>query len=325
MDMARVCSIGELLIDFTPAGKSGTGNVLFERNPGGGPANVAVAVSMLGVESAFLGKVGKDMFGLFLRDVLSNRKVDVSGLVFSENVNTTLAFVHLDDRGDRSFSFYRNPGADMMYESCEIAYGLIDTCDILHFSSVSLTHEPSRTAVKEAVAYGKKKKKIISYDPNLRKMLWDDEKTARKEIAGMLPYADILKVSDEELLFLTGEKDVDKATSLLYEGGNRLIFSTLGPRGCLYMHKNGSRRLKTYDTAIVDTTGSGDAYVGAVLFKILQKGTDIGELTDDTLHDIADFANAAGSVAATRKGAIPSMPTEEQVEDCRKNTGLYEA
>lgn len=322
--MANICTIGELLIDFTPSGISAGGNRLFEQNPGGGPANVAVAASVLGESSSFIGKVGRDGFGSFLKTVLENKRVDTSGLVFSGEVHTTLAFVHLDDQGDRSFSFCRNPGADMMLEPGEVAYSLIDQCEIFHFSSVSLTSEPCRTAVREAVVYAKKKNKLISYDPNLRRMLWDNQDRAKKEIAGMLPYADILKVSEEELEFLTGESDVQTATRKLFLAGNSLIFSTLGPKGCLYMHAAGSRRLKTYHTRIADTTGSGDAYVGAILFKMVRNRISVQDLTDDHLYDMADFANAAGAMAATAKGAIPAMPTLEQVERCRKTVSLYE-
>ncbi|MFO7612039.1 MAG: carbohydrate kinase [Clostridia bacterium] len=320
--MNEICCMGEVLIDFTPAGISENGNTLFERNPGGGPANVAVAASVLGAPAMFMGKVGNDEFGRFLERTLKDRNVDTSGLVHDFDSNTTLAFVQLDKNGNRSFSFYRSPGADMMYSEADIDYGIIDRCGILHFSTVSMTQEPSRTATRKVVEYAREKGRIISFDPNLRELLWDSLEEAKTVISSMLQYADILKISKEELEFLTGKDDVEEATEEIFNKGIGLIFSTLGPDGCYYRHRNGRGHLQTYNTKVVDTTGSGDAFAGAVLYKthMLDKHPSI--LGNGELYEIADFANAAGACAATGKGAIPSMPGLEQIEKCRRTTPL---
>lgn len=322
--MMKVCSMGEILIDFTPSGMSDKGNVLFERNPGGGPANVAVAVSMLGAPSFFMGKAGNDEFGRFLKKTLLDKNVNTSGMLFSQEVNTTLAFVQLDASGNRNFSFYRNPGADMMFSTDDINYKIIDECDIVHISSVSMTDEPARTATKTVAKYAYDNGKIVSFDPNLRELLWKDLADARKQIKSLLKFTHVLKVSEEEVKFLTGKNDLKAAVEELYETGIPLVFATLGPAGCLYKHASGSEKLNTYDTKVVDTTGSGDAFVGAVLYKLVELNKRPEQLTNNEVYEITDFANAAGAFAATAKGAIPSLPTKEQVEQCKKNTSLLE-
>ncbi len=322
--MMKVCSMGEILIDFTPSGTSAKGNVLFERNPGGGPANVAVAASMLGVPSFFMGKAGNDEFGRFLKQTLVDKNVDASGMLFSDEVNTTLAFVQLDSSGNRSFSFYRNPGADMMFSADDINYKIIDECDIVHISSVSMTSEPSRTATKTVAEYAFDKGKTVSFDPNLRELLWKDLDDAYEQIKSIFKFTHILKVSEEEARFLTGEDDLETAVVKLSETGIPLVFATLGAAGCIYRHASGTGRLSTYDTRVVDTTGSGDAFVGAVLYKMAELDKRPEQLTKSEVHEITDFANAAGAFAATEKGAIPSLPTKDQVEQCRKNTPLLE-
>lgn len=317
--MLKICFVGEVLIDFTPAGLSKNGNTLFERNPGGGPANAAVAASVLGAPSYFMGMAGYDEFGKFLKRTFEDKNVDTEGFVYCKTVNTTLAFVQLDETGNRSFSFYRNPGADMMFSESNINYNIIDDCDILHFSSVSMSKGNSRNATRKAVEYAKSKGKLISFDPNLRELLWDNLTEAKEVISSMLSYADVLKISGEELEFITGEKDVEKASEMMFEKGIPLIFSTLGPEGCYFRHKSGSESLRTYATNVIDTTGSGDAFIGAVLYKIAKYGTSLDKLSKADVYDIADFANAAGSTAATVKGGIPSMATVEQVEECRSS------
>lgn len=320
--MLKICFIGEVLIDFTPSGISENGNTLFERNPGGGPANASVAASVLGAPAYFLGMAGYDEFGKFLKKTLEDKKVNTKGFVFSKTVNTTLAFVQLDETGNRSFSFYRNPGADMMLSERDINYEIIDECDILHFSSVSMSKGNSREATQKAVDYAKSKGKLISFDPNLRELLWDNLEEAHEVISSVIGNADILKISGEELEFITGKKDIEEATEILFRRGIPLIFSTLGSKGCYYRHICGSERLETYNTKVIDTTGSGDAFIGAVLYKISKLGADIENLTKKDIHEIADFSNAAGSQAATKKGGIPSMPTVEQVEACRASVPL---
>jgi fructokinase len=320
--MLKICFIGEVLIDFTPAGLSSNGNILFERNPGGGPANAAVAAAVLGAPSYFIGMAGQDMFGTFLKKTFEDKNVDTTGFRYCEDVNTTLAFVQLDETGNRSFSFYRNPGADMMLMEKDVDFDIIDDCDILHFSSVNMSKGESRNTTRKVVDYARAKGKIISFDPNLRELLWDSLDEAKKIIDEMIGYSDILKISGEEIEFLTGEKDIVKATEILFKRNIPLIFTTLGPDGCYYRHENGSGFLRAYATKVVDTTGSGDAFVGAVLYKTAVLGKTLSELTNTEIYEMADFANAAGSVAATIKGGIPSMPDVNRVNECRNTTPL---
>ena len=217
--MFDVVALGELLIDFTPAGTSEAGNVLFERNPGGAPANVLAAVTKLGGTGALIGKVGSDQFGFFLRDVLEKHGIDGRGLRFSHDVNTTLAFVQLNEHGDRSFSFYRKPGADTTLAPEDLDFGLIDSAKIFHFGSLSMTDEPARSATRTALEYARKKGKIITYDPNWRPVLWTSDEQAKENMLFGLQYADVLKISEEELMFLTGSGDIDAGSRRFLERG----------------------------------------------------------------------------------------------------------
>ena len=315
-----VVALGELLIDFTPAGVSAAGNELYERNPGGAPANVLAAVSRLGGSAAFIGKVGDDRFGRYLGGTLEKLKVDTRGLRFSPVTPTTLAFVHLNADGDRSFSFYRNPGADTTLQADEVDTGLIDGCRIFHFGSLSLTDEPSRSATIWAAEYARRAGKLISYDPNWRPPLWKSEAAARKEMLTGLRYADILKVSREELELLTGDPDMERAAKSLLRGGIALVLVTLGPAGCYYRRADGGRRIATYDTGVVDTTGSGDAFLGCLLHGLSRFSGRPEDLPKEQLEDIIDQANAAGALCAAKKGAIPALPTAEELAYCRANT-----
>ncbi|MCX7709893.1 MAG: PfkB family carbohydrate kinase [Clostridia bacterium] len=323
--MFDVVALGELLIDFTPMGLSQAGNELFERNPGGAPANVLAAVRKLGKTSAFIGMVGKDQFGVFLKAVLENSGIDATGLKFAEEVNTTLAFVHLNSKGDRSFSFYRNPGADMMLSEKDIDFDLIKGSRVFHFGSISLTHEPARSATLAAVKYAKDHGVIVSYDPNLRPPLWKNLEDAREKILMGLKYADILKISEEELEFITGSKDLEEGSLILYNMGVKVVLITLGPKGCFYRYSGGTGRLNTYDTKVVDTTGAGDGFFGGVLFKLCEMNLEaIGKLSKDEFEMIIDFGNAVGALATTRKGAIPAMPTLDEVRNCQSTVRLLQ-
>lgn len=314
--MYDVTALGELLIDFTPSGKSSAGNELFERNPGGAPANMLVALSRLGKKTAFIGKVGNDKFGFFLRDTLHNLNIDVTGLVFDTEVNTTLAFVHLDAHGDRSFSFYRNPGADMMLTANDIDYNLINNSKVFHFGSVSMTADPSRTATLKAAEYARQNKVLVSYDPNLRRPLWKDLKFSKEVILQGLTLADIVKLSEEELEFLTDVADLEKGSKLLQRCGNmQLIFVTLGADGCFYRLGDQVGLLPTYDVKTVDTTGAGDAFWGGVLYKITERKNLLDDLSIAELKEIADFGNAMGSITTTKKGAIPAIPDLKEVRE----------
>ncbi|MEK3974116.1 MULTISPECIES: carbohydrate kinase family protein [unclassified Psychrobacillus] len=306
--MYDVVALGEILIDFTPYGKSENGNILFERNPGGAPANVLVMLSKLGLKTSFISKVGADEFGKFLKETLDSYKVDTTGLAITDEVNTTLAFVHLQPNGDRSFSFYRKPGADITLEEKEVNYKLIDRAKLFHFGSVSMTNEPARQATLSAIQYAKDKGLLISYDPNLRENLWEDLKEAKKIISDSLYFADILKVSEEELLFLTDSSDYKEGTETLYRNyGISLIFVTLGENGCFFRYKDKTEIIPPYVVRAIDTTGSGDAFFGALLYKILEK-SPIEEMNIEGLKSSVLFANAAGALAATKRGGIPALP-----------------
>ena len=305
--MYDVVALGELLIDFTPYGESENGNILFERNPGGAPANVLAMLGRLGLKTSFITKVGADKFGEFLKDTLIAQNIDTSGLVFSEKVNTTLAFVHLHPDGDRSFSFYRNPGADLTLELSEVKMELIEKAKVFHFGSLSMTSEPSRQATIGAVQYAKEKGLLITYDPNLRKSLWNDLEEAKRMISEGLHYADVVKLSEDELHFLTDPMDFGAGSEFLMKKyGISLMFVTLGEKGCFYRYKDTTGVIPGYQEEAVDTTGAGDAFFGAAIYKLLEQS--IVNLDIKKLDTIVRFANAAGALATTKKGGIPSLP-----------------
>lgn len=266
--MFHVAALGELLIDFTPAGLSKNGNQEFECNPGGAPANLLVLISKLGKKTAFLGMIGNDHFGRLLREMLIKNNVGVEGLKISDQYNTTLAFVHLDNEGDRSFSFYRNPGADMMLQSQDVNYEVIKQANIFHFGSVSMTNEPSRSATLDAAKFAKANNKIVSFDPNYRSVLWPSEEKAKCTIEKGVGLADILKVSEEELFLITGQKDVEKGADSLFNQGIHVVLVTLGRQGCYYQYTGGRGKIAGYSVKTIDTTGAGDAFLGAFLYKI---------------------------------------------------------
>jgi fructokinase len=318
--MYDICALGELLIDFTPSGVNRMGVALFGRNPGGAPANMLAMNTKLGGRTAFIGKAGNDEFGRFLEKTLKDAGIDTRGLLLDPAYLTTLAFVHLSETGDRSFSFYRREGADIMLRWEEINRRLIDEAKIFHFGSVSLSGQPCRDTVHEAVAYAKSKGKIISYDPNYRPLLWPDEAEAKTEIAKLLDSADILKVSEEEMTLLTGLTDLETGSELLAEKGPAVVLVTLGAKGAWFRCAAGSGSLPAYDVATIDTTGAGDAFLGAALCRLGNKSLgELKALSLDELADIVDFANAAGSLTTTKSGAIPALPGLLEIENCRKN------
>lgn len=321
--MYDVTAIGELLIDFTPSGNDEMGIPLFACNPGGAPANVLAMNIRLGGSTAFIGKVGQDDFGRYLKKTLEVSNIDTTGLVMTPEVNTTLAFVQLSEQGDRSFSFYRNPGADMMLREDEINTQLISDCEIFHFGSVSLTDEPSRGATFSAVDFAKKQGKIISFDPNYRPPLWESQRRAKEEISHALSLADIIKVSEEEMSFLTGETDPYKGAGLLSKSGAALILISLGLKGAFYFSQKCQGILSTYKVKTIDTTGAGDAFLGAVHYRLRGKAGQIATMDQEEIEDIILFANAAGSLTTTRKGAIPAMPTLQEIQVCQKKYGVY--
>jgi fructokinase len=313
--MYDVVALGEILIDFTPIGKSEKGNFIFESNPGGAPANVLASLAKLGKKTSFIGKVGRDNFGMFLESVLNENEINTDGMLYSDNIKTTLAFVNLDDKGDRSFSFYRNPGADMMLNKEEIKEKLINQCRIFHFGSVSMTDEPSKGATLRAIEVSRALGKIISFDPNLRPALWKDINIAKSTIVDALKYADILKISEEELEFITGSKDLVEGSELLInQYGKMLIFITLGSEGCFYRKGNSCGRVPGYKVNAIDTTGAGDGFLGGMLYKILESNKPLDELSVEEIVDAIHFANGVGAYVTTKKGAISIMPEKHEVE-----------
>ncbi len=319
--MYDVVALGEVLIDFTPNGTNEMGMQLFARNPGGAPANVLAMNAKLGGKTAFIGKVGSDEFGRFLVDALQDAGIDISGVRKSEDVNTTLAFVQLDDRGDRSFSFYRKPGADITLCAQEIKEELIKHCRIFHFGSVSLTDEPSRGATLCAASVAKKAGALVSYDPNYRPLLWDNEDRAKKEMLIGLELADVVKVSAEEMQLLTGETDLLLGAKGLAAHGPVLVLISLGERGAFYFSQAGAAAIATYNVHTIDTTGAGDAFLGAVHYCLRNRSRqDLMRLTNEQLREIIVFANACGALTTTKKGAIPALPTREEVLSCIQNT-----
>lgn len=312
--MWDLVSLGELLIDFTPSGTSANGNPLFERNPGGGPGNMACAAAKLGARTAFIGQVGDDAFGRTLRDVVQKNGVDVSRLRLSPDYQTSLAFVHLDEHGDRSFSFYRRHGADTMLEAAPEDYALIDDCRAFFYSSVLMTAEPARTASFRLAEYAHRRGVTTVFDPNLRLNLWDSAAHARDCILRAMPYADIVKVSEEELVFLTGENDLEKAAAALRNRfAMKALLVTLGPAGCIAYVGKDRYTQPAADVETIDTTGAGDSFTGGFLYCLLQGKADVTERTAAEIQDMLAFANAVGGLTTTQKGGIPALPSYNDV------------
>lgn len=313
--MYDVTAIGELLIDFVQHGKSEQNNDLFEANPGGAPCNMLAMLQKLGYRTAFLGKVGNDAFGKMLGNVIREAGVCTDGLVYDDQVHTTLALVHTFEDGDRDFSFYRNPGADIMLRESELKKELIEGCRIFHFGSLSMTDEPVATATKAALALAKEHKKWISFDPNLRPPLWKDLEDAKKAIWYGIEQCDILKIADNEIQWLTGEEDYDLGVAKIRErAAVKLINVTLGKEGSISYY--GDKKVYAapfIQENTVDTTGAGDTFCGCVLGYVLEHGLD--DLSEENLYEMIRFANAAASIVTTKKGAIRSMPAPEDVRN----------
>ena len=315
MDMKRydVIALGELLIDFVQNGYD-NGNPVFSANPGGAPCNVLAMLNKLGYRTAFIGKVGEDIFGRQLRGVLNSIGIDTTGLAVDPKIHTTLAFVEKKPDGDRDFSFYREPGADMMLREDEVSEELIKDTRIFHFGTLSLTHEENSKATRKAVRTATEYGVTISFDPNLREPLWNSLQDAWKAFDYGLRHCDILKISDNEILWFTGKEDYDEALAYLRDHyGIKLILLTLG--------KEGSRAISgNYDVTVpgfvqantVDTTGAGDTFMGSSLSYLLEH--DLNTLTEEDLKEMLTFANAAASIVTTRKGALLSMPERAEVE-----------
>lgn len=322
--MFDLVALGEILIDFTPAGVSKEGNALFECNPGGAPGNVLAMAAKLGKKTALISKVGADRFGLFLTNILKKLNVETKSVLATDKASTTLAFVHLDQNGDRSFSFCRKPGADMLLEKSEVDVSLIKNCRVFHFGTVSMTHQPSRDATLYAVRTARESGAVVSFDPNLRPPLWENLDDARLMIEEGMRYAHILKVSGEELEFITGTKNAEEGSRLITDKYNiPVILVTLGPSGCFYRKGAYSGHLPAYKVNTVDTTGAGDAFAGAFLSGFIDRGCNFETINKDEIEDMIDFANAAGSLTTTKKGAIPALPGLKEILKCREMMNRY--
>ena len=302
-----ILTIGEVLIDLTQTGRDEKGIPQFAANPGGAPANLAVAASRLGAKTAFIGKVGADGFGRYLSDVLTQNGVDASGVAVDRQHPTTMAVVSVDASGERDFSFYRGANADVMLSSEDIPDAALEGAKIVHFGSVSLTADPSRSATLDAVRRAKAMGKTITYDPNYRANLWPDQDTAVAQMKAPLDLVDILKVSDEELPLLTGTTDCESGTAQLAAHGIGLIFVTLGPDGVFYRMGDKTGHVAGVPCKVGDTNGAGDTFFGAALSKLCKE--DLPALTVEKLEGILAFANKAASITTSRHGAIPAMPT----------------
>ncbi|MGI6017858.1 MAG: carbohydrate kinase family protein [Marvinbryantia sp.] len=309
-----VITLGEMLIDFIEHGKSEQGNPLFEANPGGAPCNVLAMLTKLGKKTAFIGKVGKDMFGEQLKTAVEKAGIDTTNLVMDPVVHTTLAFVHTFEDGDRDFSFYRNPGADMMLRKDEVQEELIRSARLFHYGTLSSTHEGVREATRHAISVAEEAGLLISFDPNLRPPLWESLEDAKREIEYGMDHCDILKISDNEIEFMTGTSDYDKAVSILKEKHNiPLILVTLGKEGSRAYYNDMIVECAPFlQENTIETTGAGDTFCACTINYVLEHGLEA--LTEENLKELLTFANAGASLITTRKGALSVMPEKEEVE-----------
>ena len=316
-----VTALGELLIDFTDNGKSAQGNTLFEANPGGAPCNVLAMLNRLGHSTAFIGKVGRDIFGLKLKAVLEESGIDTAGLIVDADARTTLAFVQTLPDGDRDFSFYRNPGADMLLTADEVDGGLIRSSRLFHFGTLSMTHEGVRKATKKAVRLAKESGALISFDPNLRPPLWKSLDEAKEQAAWGFSQCDVLKISDNEIQWFTGEEDFDQGIERLRkEYGIPLILLSMGRDGSRAYYKDlRVEKAPFLQKGTIETTGAGDTFGGCCLHFVLKYG--LNGLNEERLTEMLTFANAAASIITTRKGALRVMPKADEVERFLSSAG----
>lgn len=311
--MIDVIALGELLIDFAPVSTDADGYPTMAAHPGGAPANFLAALTKYGRKTALLGKVGDDSFGKLLIGTLDKAGICTAGIVTDPDVFTTMAFVTIDETGNREFSFARKPGADTRLRFEELKLSLIDEAKVFHFGTLSLTDEPARSATCSCVAYAKSTGKLITYDPNLRKPLWRTMEEASEQILWGLAQADVVKISDEELDFLWGCTPEEGADKLLNDFGVQLAMVTLGPKGAYLKNKNGACYVCCPKVSPIDTTGAGDIFGGSAVSRILELGTAPGELTVEELTQVGSFASTAASLSTEKSGGIPSIPEMETV------------
>lgn len=313
--MYDITTFGEILIDFTWQGINKEGQTLFAQNPGGAPANVAVAAAKLGSHTAFIGKAGNDMHGNYLKSVLEKEQVETKGMVLDDAYFTTLAFVNVGENGERSFSFARKPGADTKIQKEEIDVEILDRTQIFHVGSLSLTEQPARDTTLYAIRRAKEKGSIISYDPNYRASLWKDENTAKAQMRSLIPYADIMKISDEETELLTGKMKPEEAAEILFREGIKIAVVTLGSKGAYLYCKEGGAHIPGFVSEAVDTNGAGDSFWGGFLYCISKSGKSPEQFTMEELKEYVRFGNAVASLCVEKKGAIPAMPELSQVKE----------
>ena len=312
--MIDVVALGELLIDFTTVSTDAVGYPTMAAHPGGAPANFLAALAKFGASTALLGKVGTDTFGRLLTGTLKKAGIETRGLIAAEDVFTTLAFVTLDEHGDREFAFSRKPGADTCIRYEELDLGLIDEARVFHFGTLSLTDEPARSATYRAVAYAKSRGKLITYDPNLRSPLWDDLDVCRSQLLWGLGQADVVKISDEEVAFLFGLGAEEGADHILNNFGVKLVFVTCGADGCFFRNAIAGGWVPAMeDIKVVDTTGAGDIFGGSALWKLLQLGKTPEALSGAELAEVARFACTAAGLSTTRPGGISSVPAYGEI------------
>ncbi len=317
--MYDVAALGELLIDFTCLSTDADGYPTMAAHPGGAPANYLAALTKFGAKTAMIGKVGNDAFGRLLIKTLKGAGIGTRGVLVSDDVFTTLAFVTLDDSGDREFSFARKPGADTQLRFDEIDLGVIDASKALHFGTLSMTNEPARDATYRAAEYAAGHGKLVSFDPNLRKPLWDDLDEAKRQMLWGLQHADIVKISDEETEFLFGIAPEEAAKHIIDSFGVRLVYVTCGAEGCFYRTKTASGFVKALSgIAVKDTTGAGDIFGGSAMYGLLKVGGVPEKLTAGELEKIVSFACTSAGLSTTRAGGISSVPERSEVEAAMK-------
>ena len=314
--MYDVVAMGELLIDFTCVSKDGEGYPTMAAHPGGAPANFLAALAKFGTSAALLGKVGNDAFGKLLVGTLNQAGIGTSGIIMADDVFTTLAFVTLDETGNREFSFSRKPGADTCLSYDELNMELIDNAKVFHFGTLSLTDEPARTTTYTAVAYAKNAGKLITYDPNLRKPLWKDLEEAKKQLIWGMTMADVVKISDEEVEFLWGLGVEEGADYILKNFGVKLVFVTCGADGCYFKNAVASGKVPSLSNIkVVDTTGAGDIFGGSAVYKLLQTGKAPETLNEEELREVVTFACTSAGLSTTKPGGISSVHEYQQVLD----------
>ncbi|EDL63139.1 aminoimidazole riboside kinase [Bacillus sp. SG-1] len=306
-----IISLGEALIDFIPLDQE---NISYQKSPGGAPANVSVGLARLGAKSTFLGKVGKDVLGEFLKDTLENYGVRTNQMFLTPDTRTGVVFVTNAEDGERSFDFYIDPSADRFLEAAEIDEADFTSHKILHFGSISMISSPAKEATHHAVKLAKENGMLVSYDPNLRLGLWDTEENARETIVTMLGKADFLKISEEELEFITGEKELDAGVEEMRKYNIPLMIITMGAEGCYVYTKDGHKHVPAMKVRAVDTTGAGDAFVSGMLYRLNELEGDIASLTVDQAGEMASFAAVSGALAASTKGAMTALPTLQEVK-----------